>query len=326
MGEPAFKVKQINEWIWQKGITDFDKMTNLSVPFRNKLKERFDTNALTLFEKKEDTDGAAKFIFTLSDGLYVESVLIPSVYRTTACISTQVGCSLGCTFCATGSIGFYRNLFFWEMFDQVAALNRESEEKHHKRLENIVFMGMGEPLMNYVQLIKAIEKITSPQGLGFSPQRITVSTAGLPSMIRKLANDKHKFNLAVSLNSANQTKRNSIMPINMKFKLEDLQKSLQYYYEKIKNIITLEYIVLEGFNDSREDVKEIQLFTKGLHVKFNLIEYNTVQYGSFKKTSTESMTRFKSMLEDAGYIVNIRKSKGRKIQAACGQLAARYIK
>ena len=319
-GESAFRAKQIYEWVWKKGIVDFDQMTNLSLALRDFLKENFSLPHLTIAESQISLDRTIKNAFRLSDGNIIEGVLIPTSSRMTACVSSQVGCSLTCKFCATGKLDRLRNLEPFEIYDQVKLIKQQSEEKYQIPLSNIVMMGMGEPLLNYKNVLKGIEMITSADGLGMSPQRITLSTAGIAKMIAKLGDDKVKFQLALSLHAANDEKRNKIMPINEQNSLEALKLALKHFYEKTGNRITLEYIVFKDLNDSVQDASELADFAYTVPSKVNLIEYNPIEGAEFKKTSTERLNAFVKKLEERKIIVNIRKSRGKDIDAACGQL------
>jgi 23S rRNA (adenine2503-C2)-methyltransferase len=267
-GESAFRAKQIMEWIWKKGVVDFDQMTNLSLPFRNLLNENFNLPHLTISESQISIDRTIKNAFKLSDGNIVEGVLIPTTSRMTACISSQVGCSLTCKFCATGKLDRLRNLEPYEIYDQVKLIREQSESKYKIPLSNIVMMGMGEPLLNYKNVLKGIELITNPEGMGMSPQRITLSTAGIAKMIAKLGDDQVKFHLALSLHAANDEKRNQIMPINEQNSLLALKDALKHFYEKTGTRITLEYIVFKDFNDSLEDAAELADFAYTVPSKF----------------------------------------------------------
>jgi 23S rRNA (adenine2503-C2)-methyltransferase len=319
-GESAFRAKQIMEWIWKKGVVEFDQMTNLSLSFRNFLKEHFSLPHITISESQISIDRTIKNAFRLHDGNIVEGVLIPTNSRMTACISSQVGCSLTCKFCATGKLDRLRNLEPYEIYDQVKLIKEQSEEKYNIPLSNIVMMGMGEPLLNYKNVLKGIEMITSSEGLGMSPQRITLSTAGIAKMIAKLGDDQVKFHLALSLHAANDEKRNKIMPINEQNSLEALKEALRHFYEKTGTRITLEYIVFKDFNDSIQDAIELANFAYTVPSKVNLIEYNPIEDAEFKKTSPERLSAFVAKLEERKVIVNVRKSRGKDIDAACGQL------
>ncbi|MEQ9424361.1 MAG: 23S rRNA (adenine(2503)-C(2))-methyltransferase RlmN [Cyclobacteriaceae bacterium] len=322
-GEKPFKAKQINEWLWQKSAKSFDEMTNLSLSTRELLKKEFVINGISVNKKQVSNDQTIKSAFKLYDGHLVEGVLIPSDSRMTACVSSQVGCSLSCKFCATGYMDRKRNLDSAEIYDQVVEISRQAEEHYNQPLSNIVYMGMGEPLLNYANVLQSTEYITSPKGLGMSPKRITVSTAGIAKMIKKLADDEVKFNLALSLHAANDKKRDQIMPINETNSLKNLKESLQYFYNKTKSRITFEYIVFYNFNDSLEDAEELFRFTKQVPSKVNIIEYNPISEADFKNTEADKLDKFAAYLEDRGVIVNVRRSRGKDIDAACGQLANR---
>ncbi|MFK5880359.1 MAG: 23S rRNA (adenine(2503)-C(2))-methyltransferase RlmN [Flavobacteriaceae bacterium] len=320
-GDKAFRGNQVYEWLWHKVAHSFDNMTNISKETRQMLEDNFVINHIKVDEMQRSKDGTIKNAIRLHDGLLVESVLIPTDNRTTACVSSQVGCSLDCVFCATASLKKMRNLNPDEIYDQVAAINQESLLYHNKKLTNIVFMGMGEPLMNYNNVLKSIEKIISPEGLGMSPKRITLSTSGVPKMIKKLADDEVKFNLAVSLHSAIDEIRTQIMPFNENFPLDDLRESLEYWYEKTQRMITYEYIVWDGINDSRDDINALVKFCKYVPCKVNLIEYNPIDDGKFQQASKRSINDYVAVLEMNDIIVNVRRSRGKDIDAACGQLA-----
>ena len=320
-GEKAFRARQVFEWIWKKSASSFDIMTNIPKAAREMLSEHFAFNNIQIHKEQFSSDGTVKSAFKLHDDNVVEGVLIPADHRTTACISSQVGCSLSCKFCATGYLERKRNLNPAEIYDQVVLINQQSEQRHGRPLSNIVFMGMGEPLLNYNSVLKAIGHITSEYGLGMSPKRITVSTAGIAKMIHKLADDEVKFNLALSLHAANEEKRNQIMPINETNNLAVLKDALQYFYKKTRNKITLEYIAFDKFNDDLEDARDLVKFATGIPCKVNIIEYNTIDQASFNKSSFDRLEHFKAFLEKKGLIVNIRRSRGKDIDAACGQLA-----
>ena len=319
-GEPKFRAKQIYEWLWQKSAHQFDDMTNLSKPLRDWLKQEFVINAVSISDMQVSTDRTIKCAMTLADGNVVESVLIPTKTRMTACISSQVGCSLTCKFCATGKLKRLRNLNADEIYDQVALVKNLAETKYNQPLTNIVYMGMGEPLLNYAETIRSVDRITSPDGLGMSPSRITVSTAGIAKMIMKLGDDNVKFNLAVSLHAANDEKRNHIMPINESNSLASLEEALNYFYEKTGSRVTFEYIVFKDFNDGIQDARELADFCKRTTAKVNIIEYNPIDDGEFKQTLPERLDAFTAHLESRGIIVNVRRSRGKDIDAACGQL------
>ncbi len=321
MGEKPFRGNQVYEWLWKKSAYDFGSMTNLSKPVRQLLEEHFVINHIEVDQFQKSADGTLKNAVKLHDGLVVESVLIPTETRTTACVSSQVGCSLDCKFCATARLKRMRNLNPDEIFDQVAAIDRQSRLYHNRPLSNIVFMGMGEPLMNYNNVLKAIEKITSPEGLGMSPKRITVSTSGVPKMIRKLADDGVKFKLAVSLHSALDEVRTGIMPFNETFPLAELRESLQYWYKLTKSKITFEYIVWKGINDQPKDIDALVRFCKSVPCKVNLIEYNPIGDLHFQQAENSALESYQKALAKIGVTAKVRHSRGKDIDAACGQLA-----
>lgn len=321
-GEQAFRVKQVYEWLWKKHAVSFNEMTNLSFSTRQLLQDNFVINAITTSEEQVSSDRTIKNAFRLHDGNIVEGVLIPTPKRMTACISSQVGCSLTCSFCATGKLERLRNIDADEIFDQVALIKKQAEEKYKTPLTNIVYMGMGEPLLNYRNVLESIEKITSEEGLGMSPKRITVSTAGIAKMIKKLGDDEVKFNLALSLHAANDEKRSKIMPINEQNSLEVLKEALIYFHERTGTRVTFEYIIFKDFNDSLEDAKELADFCKIVPCKINIIEYNPIDGESFQKADAKKTDEFARFLEDRyRLIVNVRRSRGKDIDAACGQLA-----
>lgn len=322
-GEPAFRAKQVYEWIWKKAARSFDAMGNIPKTTREWLSEKFSLQIVTTAEAQYSSDRTIKSSFQLHDNNLVEGVLIPTRERVTACVSSQVGCSLTCSFCATGYMDRKRNLESFEIYDQVVLIRDQAQEKYGQALTNIVYMGMGEPLLNYANVLKSIEQITSPEGLGMSPCRITVSTAGIAKMIQKLGDDQVKFNLALSLHAANDTKRNQIMPINESNTLDALKAALLYFFEKTGNEITLEYIVFNKFNDTLEDARELYEFAKGIPCKINLIEYNPIAQSSFVNAEADAIAKFSAYLESKRMIVNIRRSRGRDIDAACGQLAGK---
>ena len=319
--DKAFRGNQVYEWLWQKAAHSFDDMTNLSKATRQMLDDNFVINHIEVDAMQRSNDGTIKNAIKLHDGLIVESVLIPTETRTTACVSSQVGCSLDCKFCATARLKRMRNLNADEIYDQVVAIDKQSRLYHNHKLSNIVFMGMGEPLMNYNNVIKAIDKITSPEGLGMAARRITVSTSGVPKIIKKMADDEVRFNLAVSLHSAIDEVRTSIMPFNITFPLKDLKESLEYWYEKTKRRITYEYVVWNGINDKKEDIDALVRFCSYVPCKVNLIEYNPIDDGEFQQASDRALNNYISNLEMNDIVVNVRRSRGKDIDAACGQLA-----
>lgn len=320
-GDRAFRGNQVYEWLWSKSLHSFEDMTNLSKETREMLDTNFVINHIEVDSMQKSNDGTIKNGIKLHDGLVVESVLIPTDKRTTACVSSQVGCSLNCKFCATARLKRMRNLNPDEIYDQVVAIDQQSRLYHQRKLTNIVFMGMGEPLMNYNNVLKAIDKITSDEGLGMSAKRITLSTSGIPKMIKKMADDEVKFNLAVSLHSAIDEVRTSIMPFNEAFPLDELRESLEYWYAKTRRKVTYEYVVWKGINDTKEAIQALVKFCKHIPCKVNLIEYNSIDDPQFQQANDDALNNYISNLEMNDITVNVRRSRGKDIDAACGQLA-----
>ena len=316
-----FRSKQILHWIWNKSVHHFDEMSNIPINLIKFLKENFVINFIKVHRTQKSSDGTIKNAIELYDGYIVECVLIPTKDRITACVSSQVGCSLNCKFCATAKLKRMRNLNPDEIYDQVVLIRKQSEEYFKRPLTNIVFMGMGEPLMNYNNVLKSIEKITSNSGLGMSQKRIVVSTSGVPKMIKKIADQGVKFKLAVSLHSAINEKRTSIMPFNDKMNLIELQESLIYWYNKTKKIITYEYVVWKGINDNDNDISALVEFCKKIPCKVNLIQYNNIDDPNFVQAPENILNKYIKTLELNNIKVTIRKSRGEDIDAACGQLA-----
>ena len=323
--DKAFRGNQVYEWLWSKGAHSFEDMTNVSKETRTMLENNFVINHIKVDTMQRSSDGTVKNAVRLHDGLVVESVLIPTNTRTTACVSSQVGCSLDCNFCATARLKRMRNLEPGEIYDQVIAIDKESRLYYNHPLSNIVFMGMGEPLMNYNNVLKAISMITSNEGLGMSPKRITLSTSGVPKMIKKLADDEVKFKLAVSLHSAIDEIRSRIMPFSANFPLSELRESLEYWYSKTKSKITYEYVVWKGINDNKESVDALVKFCKYVPCKVNLIEYNPIDDGEFQQASEESINSYIKALAATDIVAKVRRSRGKDIDAACGQLANKEV-
>jgi 23S rRNA (adenine2503-C2)-methyltransferase len=322
LGEPKFRAKQVYEWIWKKSAGSIDDMTNLSKSLRETLAQDYYIPKVKIHHSQYSSDGTIKNRLQLHDAHFVESVLIPTEKRMTACVSSQVGCSLSCKFCATGYLPRKRNMDYDEIVDEVTLLNGQAEKHYGKHLSNIVFMGMGEPLLNYANVMKAIERITSPEGLGMSPRRITVSTAGVAKMIKKLGDDGVKFKLALSLHAANDKKRNEIMPINETNDLRSLVEALNYFYDKTGNEITFEYILFRNFNDSEKDADElVKIYRQVPADLVNIIEYNPIELAAFEKPGDDKVQAFMNYLESKKVNARLRRSRGKDIDAACGQLA-----
>lgn len=320
-----FRSKQIWDWLWKHHAESFDAMDNLPKALREWLQQNFIIEKIKIALEQHAADKTVKVAFDLHDNQFVEGVLIPADERVTACISSQVGCSLGCAFCATGLMGMKRNLHFLEIYDQVTLLNSLTEKYFNSKLANIVFMGMGEPLLNYENVTKAIELITNPDSFNFSPQRITLSTVGLVKMIKKMADDKVRYHLAVSLHTANNKKRDSLIPANKYNPLPKLAEALRYFYEQTQSRVTFEYLMLNGVNDGITDARELAEFCKNVPCKINLIEYNPVKEVKFKKSEPQHLKAFAEYLQSKNLIVNLRRSRGKDINAACGQLAIKQL-
>ncbi|MBK7434087.1 MAG: 23S rRNA (adenine(2503)-C(2))-methyltransferase RlmN [Chitinophagaceae bacterium] len=322
IGDKKFRAIQTYEWLWKQNARSFEEMSNLSKELRNKLAADFSLNAVTVDANQLSADGTIKSRFRTYDGHFVEGVLIPTEKRQTACVSSQIGCSLSCKFCATGYMDRKRNLNFDEIYDQVALLNEESQRVYGTNLSNIVFMGMGEPLLNYKNVLQAIDRITATDAMGLSPKRITVSTAGVAKQIRQLGDDKVRFNLALSLHAATDAKRDAIMPINESNNIEVLIEALNYFYEQTKNDITLEYILFKDVNDSMEDADDlIRIYRRIPTHLINVIEYNPIDNASFTKPDEDTTQQFTDHLAKHRVNVRLRRSRGKDIDAACGQLA-----
>ena len=318
---PSFRAKQIMDWLWKKNVGSFEEMKNIGKNLQEFLNSNFIIDKVSLKDQQISKDKTIKCAFEVDKNSIIEGVLIPTKKRMTACISSQVGCSLACTFCATGRLKLLRNLSAGEIYDQVFHLKNEANTQYQKSLSNIVYMGMGEPLLNYKNVLSSINWICSEEGLGMSPKRITLSTAGISKMIKKLGDDEVRFNLALSLHAANDEKRNKIMEINESNNLDSLRDALTYFYEKTKSRVTFEYIIFDGFNDELSDARELAEFAKCVPCKINIIEYNPIDGEPFKQAQEDKVNQFALFLESLNMIVNVRRSRGKDIDAACGQLA-----
>ena len=323
LGEKTFRARQLYHWLWKRSASSFDQMTDLSKPFRKKLDENFTFMPLVTADRQKSRDGTIKFAFSSFDQHLVEGVLIPARQRITACLSSQIACPLNCSFCATGQMKFIRNLTAGEITDQFRLISGESEETFGRKLSNVVLMGMGEPLLNYDNVMTALDRISDKEGYNFSPKRITLSTAGIGEKIRKLADDRFPCQLAVSLHTASDSKRNQIMPLNKSNPLADLSSAISYYYTKTGNRITYEYLMLKNFNDGLSDAEALAGFCRISPCKINLIRYNQIPGSPFEGSDTYRINKFSQYLEGKNLIVNIRQSKGEDIAAACGQLAGK---
>lgn len=320
INEKKFRTNQIWTWLWQKGVGSFDEMSNVSQSLRAQLAEHYTFLRTSIAQEARSKDKTVKFAFGLHDGKYVEGVLIPSGERVTACVSSQVGCPLHCSFCATGTMGFHRNLHYSEIVDEYVLMNRRAQELYGNGITNIVFMGMGEPLLNFDNVMTAISKLTSPKGFGLSPTRITLSTAGVIKGIKALADRNFPCGLAVSLHSADPTVREVIMPVTEHNSLHDLQQALLYYYQKTGDRITFEYLLLSKVNDTKQDAERLARYCRPFPVKINIIEYNETNDGIYHRSYPNQREEFIEYLKKCNMVVNVRQSRGQDIAAACGQL------
>ena len=318
-GEKGFRAKQIDEWLWKKGCFSFDEMSNLPAVLRDLLKKSYEFAHLETDTVEQSADGTLKFLFRLPDNAKIEGVLIPTPKRVTACVSSQAGCPLKCAFCATGQMGFIRNLHFTEIFDQFLIMNRVAEENFGKRITNIVYMGMGEPLLNYENVMKSIELLTSPSAQAMSPQRITLSTVGVVNGIRRLADENFPCGIAISLHCADERKRLELIPSTKTFPLAEIRDALAYFHKKTGERISIEYLLLDGITDTRGDAEKLWEFCKPFPAKINLIEYNDNNL-QFRKSTEKRVKDFVAYLEARNMIVTVRHSRGKEIAAACGQL------
>ena len=315
---PSFRAKQIYQWMYRHHIDSISQMNNIPVPLRDYIDKNYILNTLKIENIQEsELEDTKKILFRTNDGQFIESVSMIDKNLHTVCISSQIGCSVDCKFCATGMMGFKRNLTCGEIIDQIIQVTKLRE----KPITNIVYMGMGEPLLNYSNVIQSIDRLTSSKGLSISKRRITLSTSGISKMIKKLADDNIGVNLALSLHAATDEKRNQIMPIGESNSLKSLKEAIEYYYSKMKKQLTYEYILFNEFNDSIEDAKNLYSFTRHTPSKVNIIEYNPIEDSQFEKSSELKMNHFISYLENKGVVVKVRRSRGKDIDAACGQLA-----
>ena len=321
--EKKFRAKQIWTWLWQRGVGSFEEMTDLSLALRSKLQEHFAFARTVIEQEVQSRDKTAKFALKLHDGLLIEGVLIPSGDRVTACVSSQVGCPLHCAFCATGTMGFTRNLHYAEIVDEYVLMNARAKELYGNNITNIVFMGMGEPLLNFANVMTAIGKLTDPKGFGLSPTRITLSTAGVIKGIKNLADRNFPCGLAISLHSADPAVREVLMPVTEHNTLHDLQAALLYYHQKTGQRITFESLLLSKFNDSLQAAANIARYCRPFPVKINIIEYNETEDGLYHRSYPNQREEFIQYLKDHNMVVNVRQSKGQDIAAACGQLVKR---
>lgn len=320
-GQPQFRKKQVHDWIWKKGVSDFSAMKNLPKSLIEIMDAEYAFYPSVIFKTEVSSDTTIKALIKMSNDTFVEGVLIPGENRVTACISTQAGCPLKCRFCATGAMGFNRNLTKAEIFDQYFLLNQLSLEKFGSPLTNMVLMGMGEPFLNLDNVIEALTIISSPEGQNFSTTRITISTIGIPKLIKEYTEKNYQWNLALSLHSSIPSVRESIIPASAKYPLAELQKALSDYSKTHRKPVTIEFLLLRNVNTSIAEAESLVKFCSGFSSKINLIEYNEVPGLPFQKPTTQEMAQFLEFLRRKNMLVTVRRSMGSDISAACGQLA-----
>lgn len=331
LGLMGYRADQLYQWLYQKGASSFDEMTNLSKDLRARLSEIAEVRRISIHNKQQSKDGTVKFLFTLDgpEEYKVEAVLIPDFYpdgaanRLTVCVSSQVGCMFGCSFCATGKMGYFRNLTHGEITDQVQIINEVAEELYGKKITNIVYMGMGEPLHNFKAVAESVRIISNPLGMDLSPKRITVSTVGLTKQIKQLADLDLGVNLAISLHAADDEKRNEIMPINSSLNLEKLEEAVLYFHEKTGLSLTYEYLLFDNFNDHYIDAKKLASIARWVPSKVNIIMYNDVAGVELKRVKEQRLNQFMKELVNQRVTATVRRSRGDDIDAGCGQLAIR---
>ena len=329
LGLQSYRADQIFQWLYQKGVTEFSEMTNLSKDLREKLEGVAEIHSLKLVARQQSEDGTIKYLFQLHSGEKVESVLIPNfddegnAKRLTVCVSSQVGCVFGCSFCATGKMGFFENLTHGQIVDQVQFINREAEYIHNKGITNVVYMGMGEPLHNYRPVMESARILTDELGLDLSPKRITISTVGLTKQIKKWADERQPYNLAISLHAADDKKRDRIMPINHSMNLDSLKEAVQYYFTEMHKPITYEYLLFDNFNDYEQDARKLADIVHWTPSKVNIIMYNMVEGVKLDGANEQRLDSFMQTLVSHDVTATVRRSRGDDIDAGCGQLAIR---
>ena len=322
LGEKPFRAEQIFKWVHQENVTSFDDMTNLSKEFREKLKEKYTINNFNIIRKLESKDGTKKFLFDVLDGNAIESVLMQYKYGYSICVSSQVGCRMGCKFCASTGIPFSRSLEAGEIVEQILAVQREE----NVRISNIVFMGIGEPLDNYDNVIKAINIINHPKGLNIGTRHISISTSGVVPNIYRLANENIQCTLSISLHSSNNEKRSEMMPVNKMYPIEQLMEACRDYIKVTNKRISFEYALAKDSNDNLQDAKDLVKLLKGMLCHVNLIPINKIENGKYSKSTNDNIIKFRDYLNDNGIVATIRRELGSDIDAACGQLRRAELK
>lgn len=321
LGEKKYRAEQIFNWIYKEKVTSFDEMTNISMDLRNKLKENFDMHNFKIITKQESKDGTKKYLFDVLDNNAIESVLMQYKYGKTICVSTQIGCKMGCKFCASTGIKFARNLEAGEIVEQLLAIERDENVK----ISNLVFMGIGEPLDNYDNVMQAIRILNNPKGINMGARHISISTSGLVPKIYELADKNIQCTLSISLHSSTDEKRSEMMPINNKYNIAELMKACKYYIEKTNRRISFEYALAKDNNDNLEDAESLAKLLKGMLCHVNLIPINKIENGKYSKSTNENIIKFRDYLNSRGIVATIRRELGSDIDAACGQLRKKEV-
>ena len=322
LGEKKYRAEQIFNWIYKENVTSFDDMVNLPLTLREKLKEKFDLHIFKIITKQESKDGTKKYLFDILDGNAIESVLMEYKHGYTICVSSQVGCKMGCKFCASTGVKFARSLETGEIVEQLQAIERDTGIK----ISNVVFMGIGEPLDNFDNVLKAVAIINNPKGINIGARHISISTSGIVPKIYELADKNLQCTLSISLHSASNEKRSEMMPINKVYNIEELMKACKYYIEKTNRRISFEYALAKENNDNLEDAKDLVKLLKGMLCHVNLIPINKIDNGKFNKSTNENIMKFRDYLNNHGIVATIRRELGSDIDAACGQLRKKEVK
>ena len=322
LGEKGYRAEQIFKWIYVDRVNSFDEMTNLPKDLRDKLKENYSMNNFNILKKQESSDGTKKYLFDVLDGNAIESVLMKYHHGNTICVSSQIGCKMGCKFCASTGIRFIRNLSSGEIVEQLLAVEKDSG----KKISNIVFMGIGEPLDNYDNVINAIKIINNPKGINIGARHISISTSGIVPRIYDLANENIQCTLSISLHASNNEKRSQMMPVNNRYNIEELIKACKDYIKITNKRISFEYALAKDNNDNLEDAKQLVKLLKGMICHVNLIPINKIENGAYVKSSNENIIKFRDYLNDNGIVATIRRELGSDIDAACGQLRRKNLK
>ena len=321
LGEKSYRAEQIYKWLYKENVTSFDEMTDLSLDLREKLKKEFDICNFKIIEKQVSKDGTVKYLFYILDGNAIETVLMEYKHGRTICVSSQVGCKMGCKFCASTGIDFIRSLSSGEIVEQLLAVERDLKIK----ISNIVFMGIGEPLDNFDNVMKAIEIINYPKGLGIGARHISISTSGIVPKIYEIADRDMQCTLSISLHATNDKKRSEMMPINNAYNISELMKACRYYIEKTNKRISFEYALAKDNNDNEEDAKELAKLLKGMLCHVNLIPINKIEDGKFSKSTDKNIIKFRDYLNSQGIVATVRRELGSDIDAACGQLRRKKL-